>query len=130
MKTPVTSTLAGSEILSGIPEITDINYDLTLLRVTLEFENAEHPVYINFDEVRGFRVLDEGDLLEFWDPEARAEGWLWRVSEGGWFDLENYREGFISGVTGDCHEFLIVGVKACVSVLAGGEPRIDASESE
>lgn len=128
MKKPVTSTLAGSEILSGIPEVTDINYDLTLLRITLAFENAQHPVYVNFDGVRGFRILDEGDLLEFWNPDTRAEGWLWRVSEGGWFDLENLREGFISGVTGDCHEYLILGINECVSVLATDEPKIDASE--
>ncbi len=128
LKIPVTSKLPGSGILSGIPEVTDINYDLLLLRITLQFENRAHPVYVDFEGVRGFRVLDEGDLLEFWRPGTRSEGWLWRVSEGGWLDLENLREGFTSRVTGECQEFLIAGVNDCVNVLAADEPRINASE--
>lgn len=43
---------------------------------------------MDFEVASGFRVLDEGDLLEFWAAEVRVPGWLWRVTGGGWLDLE------------------------------------------
>jgi hypothetical protein len=125
---PVTLPIDGLEVFDGIPEVTNVNYNLSLLRIKLEFSDANHSVYISFDSVRGFRVLDEGDLLEFWDPGSRAQGWLWHVEEGGWFDLEKLRDGFMSGVNGVYKEFLVVGQNECVSVIANGDPIFEKSE--
>ncbi len=125
LRNPEVSSLADAEAFTGIPEITDVTYDLWLLRITLRFENIDHPVYVIFDGVRGFRVLDEGDLLEFWKPDVRGKGWLCRVDKGGWFDLESLREGFVSGVTGGYKEFLVVGENECVSVIARDNPNIE-----
>ena len=123
---PVASSLDEAEMFAGIPEVTDITYDLWLLRITLHFENIDHPVYVVFDKVRGFRVLDEGDLLEFWKPDVGAKGWLWRVEKGGWFALESLREGFVSGSIKDYKEFLVLGQNECVSVIAYDIPKIEA----
>lgn len=35
---------------------------------------------LNLSKVIGFRVLDEGNLLEFWNEE-RPQGWVWEVVE-------------------------------------------------
>ena len=113
-----------AQAYDGLPEISDISFDLWFLTITVYFQQIVKPVYIKFDGIRGFRVLDEGDLLEFWNPELRADGWLWIVEKGGWFDLESTRNGFVSGVTGGYSEFLILGENECVSVITEGSPEI------
>jgi len=114
---------------SGIPEITEVSYDLWQLRVTLKFENLKWPVYIIFEEVVGFRVLNESDLLEFWSKDSRAESWLWQIENGGWLDLENLRKGFISGKTGQVSEFLITGIEDCISIISRVIPTISEPNS-
>ena len=125
IKKPVVRTFDVSSRYAGIPEITDLMFDLSLLRIALRFQSSESPVYLTIDGVRGFRVLDEGDLLEFWNSELRAEGWLWIVEKGGWFDLESFREGFLSAVTGGYTEYLLLGQNECVSIISNKAPTID-----
>jgi hypothetical protein len=110
--------------LTGIPEVTRIDYDLWVLRLSLQFERVDHPVYLSFNTPKGFRVLDDGDLLAFWNKDTRPEGWLWKVNSGGWFDLEKQRSGFVSGLVGGYSEYLVLGQNECVSVLTDGEPLI------
>lgn len=129
IRNPLVETVGSSIIEDAMPEITHIHYDLFLLRITLEFEETENPLYLTFDGIRGFRVLDEGDLLEFWNPETRTKGWLWQVHKGGWFDLECLRSGFISGTTSGYKEFLILGVNECVSVISIDDPTIFTPQS-
>ena len=112
-----------------MPEVTEIRYDLSVLRVTLDFASGDDPVCVEFRGVRGFRVLDEGDLLEFWDPETRPAGWIWKVHGGGWRDLETSRSGFLSGDR-DYAEFLVLGNDDCVSVFAEAEPSLRSRERE
>ena len=83
----------------------------------LSFETKKNPIYVVFDSLHGYRVLDEGDLLEFWEPDSRTEGWLWKVIKGGWLDLESTRSGFNSGVAKIYDEYLILGKNECVSVI-------------
>ena len=108
----------------GLPEVFRVDYDLWELRISLSFENNNEPIYVVFDSSRGYRVLDEVDLLEFWKPESRAEGWLWKVLKGGWFELESTRGGFVSGVTDGYEEYLILGENECVSVISSSPPVI------
>ena len=123
---PVARQYEPSAAYAGLPEIAAINYDLWLLRITAHFPDLDHPVYVTFDAPRGFRVLDEGDLLEFWDKDVRADGWLWQVDSGGWLDLESSREGFVSGLTGGYSEYLILGQHECLSVITNSGPTIGA----
>lgn len=58
----------------GMPEIINIDYDLWTLRVTLKFFTSDALIYVVFKNVIGFRVLNEGNLLEFWNPEIRVSG--------------------------------------------------------
>ena len=108
----------------GLPEVFRVDYDLWELRISLSFENNNEPIYVVFDSSRGYRVLDEVDLLEFWKPESRAEGWLWKVLKGGWFELESTRGGFVSGVSDGYEEYLILGENECVSVISSSPPVI------
>ena len=119
---------------SGIPEITRVEYDLWVLRITCDFDGHREPVYLEFQNVEGFRVLDEGQLSAFWVNGPRAPGWLWEVKSGGWFELESNRSDFIMGLTfslggivNSPREFIALGVSDCVSVITWDEPRAYAA---
>ncbi len=74
----------------------------------------------------GFRVLDERDLIEFWNAYSRPNGWLWEVLSGGWLELEFSRPGFVDrDLIPDLREFLVVG-DMCVSVLCTRPPVLAA----
>ncbi|MCE3272238.1 MAG: hypothetical protein K0S57_2635 [Ramlibacter sp.] len=108
---------------AATPELVALSFDLWTLRLTMRFPGVVPPTYVEFGEVAGFRVLDEGDLLEFWAQGVHKPGWLWRVSRGGWRDLEATRPGFIRT---DAREFLVLGINDCVSVFSGEEPKVHA----
>ena len=80
---------------------------------------------LTFPTVEGFRVLDERNLVEFWDEYHEGNGWLWEVESGGWLDLERQRRGFLD------HEFLpqmreyLVVDDRCVSVFTMHLPVIE-----
>ncbi|HTQ99940.1 MAG TPA: hypothetical protein VMH83_08115 [Candidatus Acidoferrum sp.] len=104
-----------------VPEIVHVDYDLWVLRLTLRFASMKEPFYLQFFNTRGFRVLDEGDLLEFWKPENRLAGVAWEIESGGWLDLEKTRSGFLSALH-PAREFLVVGANECVSVIGTSIP--------
>ena len=114
--------------IKGNPEILHINYDLWRLIITLRLNEQKEPVYVTFENVIGFRVLDEGDLLEFWNNEKRTTGWIWEIEQGGWFELEKSRNGFVSGYSKNTVEYLVVGINECVSVIGKSMPVISQAE--
>jgi hypothetical protein len=116
-------------ITDSNPEIYNINYDLWTLKITLGFNDIDRPMYVIFKNVVGFRVLDEGNLLEFWNPAVRVPGWIWKIESGGWFELEKLRSGFLAQHHGDSHnEYLVLGINDCISVIAESDPIIIDSE--
>lgn len=121
---PVAKALPEAETIDGSGEVIRINYDLSVLRVTLVFENLPNSVEVLFSMPTGFRVLDEGDLVEFWRDYHTGNGWLYEVSSGGWHELESRRDGFITQHTDGVKEYLVVGTNDCVSVLAHERPKV------
>ena len=99
-------------------------YDNDRLVVYLQAEGCQF-VRVDFDHVRVFRMLDEGDLCDFWDKYHTGKGWLYRVLQIGWFDLQSTRNDFITPrlFANGIHEFLIV-CGTCVSVLSTKDPTI------
>lgn len=116
----------------SVPEVVHVSYDLWRLQITVVFEGQSQPVYLSFNSV-GFRVLDEGQLLDYWGKEERAPGWLWRIESGGWFDQEAQRSGFLMGAFASegewrPNEYLLLGVSDCVSIFSWGEPQVSLAE--
>lgn len=105
-------------------EITNINFDAELLVVTVQIESNKLDVV--FDTPAGFRVLDEGDLLEHWPRCSIQNGWLFEVLEQGWLDQERQRDGFLSGGNKAIKEYFIAGVSYCISVFAWEQPDVRA----
>ena len=118
--TPINEALAKD----GKVELVDIHYDLDKLEITISLNNQENDKKIIFEEVCGFRALDEGDLFSWWKETNLTKGWCFEVSEGGWFDFERQRKDFVSGSTNSYREFLVIGVDLCVSVITNEEPTI------
>jgi hypothetical protein len=123
---PITEELNISKKYNGIPELVDLNFDLWTLKVKLEFPDLQNPVYLTFKNVGGFRVLDEGSLMEFWNNEKRSNGWLWKVKKGGWHDQEKKREGFAFSreILANYDEYMVVGIGMCLNLIGGTEPII------
>ena len=105
-----------------LPELARIEYDSGKLTIRA-YVNGRQVALVHFESVEGFRVLDEGDLLEFWPTCSWSRSkWLWEVHEGGWFELESTRGGFIGEKYKDATEYLVVGANECVSVISYDHP--------
>lgn len=96
--------------------------------LTVRVEAKPHGVTVRFPNTIGFRLLDEGDLLEFWsDPEYQPGGWIFEVQNGGWLALEETRTGFLSADRKGLTEFFVATANGCLSVLAFGPPTLVSS---
>jgi hypothetical protein len=105
-------------------EVIAIGFDARVLRITVEFRGTRDWVYVDFRFPRGFRVLDEGDLLEFWGGDRAPGSVLFQVESGGWLDLESQRPGFASTQRESVTEFLVATNTTCVNVLAIEPPQV------
>lgn len=106
-------------------EVIHINFDIETLIVTVRIDADKYDIV--FDAPCGYRVLDEGDLLEFWPSCSSFNGWLYEIKSGGWLEQEKRRSGFFSSGNAQLKEYFVIGCNYCVSVLAWEPP--DASES-
>lgn len=111
--TKIHQFLAGSEI-------SNVAYDLQNLRIQVG------RFAVLFTDAVGFRVLDEGDLLEFWPACSTAPGGgLFEIHDGGWLVQESGRNGFMSSATRPgLREFLVTGSDDCVGVFAFSAPEL------
>jgi hypothetical protein len=122
------STIKAKLLDAGItvgesPFVKELFYDLETLIITLDPDVSGKMLRVSFDTVRGFRCLDESDLLNFWADNFIQENWFFEITAGGWFDQEAKGEGFMHWNTD--REFFICGVNDCISVLASEPPRFE-----
>ncbi len=117
---------------SGV-EVLRVHYDVTSHpELTIELASESHGNFLlTFERCCGIRVIDEGQICEFWNTYSSPNGWLWRVRSGGWFDLESQREHFWlrDASHAQLHEYLIVADQ-CVFVLSYADPRICDRKSD
>jgi hypothetical protein len=80
---------------------------------------------VRFLGAEGHRVLDEGDLLEYWPHCSTPNGSIFRIESDGWFEQESRRQGFLKRDTQpQMPEYFITGENACVSVLSHVPPEL------
>lgn len=98
----------------------------TSVRVVFESLENDQRAECVFEDVEGFRVLDEGDMMEFWDERSRSQGWLWEIQKGVWLDLEIDRQSAITLKTlpKGLKEYLIAGSGKCLNILCYSEPKV------
>lgn len=103
-----------------------MHYDVNSLVVEVRDLQSDAHWQIAFPGVEVFRVLDEGDLGEFWGGGG-VPGLVIEVTAGGWWEQECSRAGFVGQWTKDVRECFVGGQNACVSVLAWTEPAIHSN---
>ncbi|RZS41890.1 hypothetical protein EV673_0205 [Limnobacter thiooxidans] len=106
-------------------EIVGVNWNTEGLKVSVF--SKQWNACVRFEWVHGFRVLDESDLTEFWQHCNLLNGWVFEVLSGGWRELENQRENFITGKSDKVKEFLIIGTNECISILSEQPPAISVN---
>lgn len=71
----------------------------------------------------GIRILNESDVLEYWNEYSEPNGWLWEVLSGGWLDLERTRRTF--NTIGRVLREYFIADEICVNVLCADPPKIE-----
>ncbi len=110
-------------------EIAAINYGSDGLVIAIRDPGADKKATVLFETILGFRVLDEGDLLEFWPECSLSNGWIFQIQDGGWYAQECQRPGFLARDTNKgVSEYLITSCNECVNVLSWSQPVIDVRQ--
>jgi hypothetical protein len=117
---PKTVPIPTPVIAEKTTQVESVRFGIDGLTVTMSSKQWEATVF--FPQSYGFRVLDELDLTEFWPQCSLTQGWFFEVISGGWKDLEMTREHFYSGRNDWVHEYLVVGLNECVSILSKETP--------
>ena len=122
--------LVEESVKFGDVEVLKIAYDVTSadrLVILLE-SNTMGQFNLVFESPEAIRILDEGQICEFWDIYSSPNGWLWQVNAGGWTELESLRDDFWlkDSATHELREYLIVGDQ-CVFVLTQNPPAFESS---
>jgi hypothetical protein len=100
-----------------------ITFDMERLVVDIQGPGFSYARVI-FRDVRGFRVLDEGDLCDFWEGGYHEKtGWLYEVHAGGWLELESTRPIISNHLMPNLREFFIAD-NTCLNVLCPAPPEI------
>mgnify|MGYP001278424674 CR=1 FL=1 len=108
-------------------DVDTVNFSSNGLVITLSSAKERKCWELSFIDVMGHRVLDEGDLLEFWPVCSRPRGSIFQIQAGGWLAQESNREGFLlHHMQPDICEYFVNGSGACVCVLTQSAPEIKA----
>ncbi|HBO3797514.1 hypothetical protein ACM71F_26115 [Pseudomonas aeruginosa] len=118
---PRIASVAATSLVCKMAEVVGVRYDVNSLVVEVRDLESDAHWQIAFPGVEGFRVLDEGDLGEFW---GHVPALVIEVTAGGWWEQECSRTGFVGQWTKDVREYFVGGQNACVSVLSWSEPAI------
>jgi len=106
-------------------EIASINFDQWILTIALrayaQNDNVKGMVHLIFKRTRGFRYLDEGDMLKYPFPDNCTRNYVNRINQNGWAQQEN---DFGNIVTSDHQEYLVATDNECITVLAYEKPLI------
>ena len=112
-------------------ELAFVNFDQWLLIVALRVytnphQRVEGMIHVIFENIVGFRVLDEGQMLNFpWKSLDSNDHFVHEVPHGGWMEIESKSNNIC--LSGDPKEYVIITSNECVSVIAYDPPVPPAS---
>jgi hypothetical protein len=110
-------------------DIVSLTYASGVLRLVIDTVTLEGQLVsleVEFDAPRGFRLLDEGDLIRYWETDVFAGGYhVFEITSGGWRSQETQfsRMLTVSDAIG-AREWFVATSNTCVNVLCGEPPRI------
>jgi hypothetical protein len=112
-------------------DLCDVTFSLMVLRAVVHLgEDENHQdrlLEIVFKYPRGFRYLDEGDLLPYWRSGAfdNSQHLVHEIKRGGWAEQEKQNGMLnVTAAVGLHREWLIVSSNGCLNVISTVEPII------
>jgi hypothetical protein len=124
------SPLVESEFEGGRADIVEFSFGPSGLRIVVSFLDEDSDLYqeIVFPEVRGFRSLDEGDLVPYWKSGvfSNSRHSVFEIASGGWMEQEIQTPGMLATThaVGWYREWFVVSMDQCVNVIAKDPPLI------
>ena len=109
-------------------QIGTINYRSNKLLIEVISCDKDEIVFVEFEGVIGFRVLDERNILEYWPTCSTPNGWIYEIESGGWIHSETIRLKNYDSEFHSAKEYLVGGIDECVSVLSLQAPIIRSPE--
>lgn len=104
-------------------EIASVNFDQWMLTVALRAyaidQSVKGMVHVVFKGVRGFRYLDEGDMLKYPFPSNSTRNYVQAIAQEGWAQQESE---FGNIVTSGHTEYLVATENECLCVMAHEQP--------
>lgn len=125
MQTPEVEPIENIYKFQSRVNILNVQAKLYELTVTLASGGDKTIAEVRFRGVLGFRLLDEGNLLEFWPTCSADNGWLFLIKKNGWFDLESTRSGFLLTREYGLSEYFVASMNSCLNVLAEEPPIVE-----
>jgi len=115
----------------GESDICELSLGASGLRAVVETRSHESDeriwVEYHFKIPRGFRFLDEGDLIPYWDSGVFTHGYhLFEITSGGWFSHELQIPGMVSvsEAIGNWREWFVCTSNGCLNVLTIEPPLV------
>ena len=110
-------------------EVGRVLYEACVLEVTVHSTADESDCIVRFEDLVGFRLLDERELCEYWPVCSIPSGRLFEVTAGGWLSREVQRTP-IRLFFPNAREYLVAGINECVSVIATCAPSVHLKPSQ
>jgi hypothetical protein len=106
-------------------DITEVTSTHSGLRIVLAApEGVDRYLEIHFPFVRAFQVMDEGDMLEYWQRPLTTGHALYKVISGGWRERAAGQFLRVTCSLDTMQERLIVSECLCVSVISMHVPNL------
>ena len=111
---------------SDIVEVIDTFSGLRLIVSTWIDSINETQLEVYFRRVRGYRYLDEGDLIAYWKTEAfRSPHHVYEITKGGWVTGETVESGTLEiAKTFELREWFVCTTNGCMNILAAMPPEL------
>ena len=108
-------------------DIYDVRYSsegFDILIDTVDKNNRRNDLRVHFEYTDGFRYLDEGDLMRYWESgKFNSLYHIYEVLSGGWSNGEALEPGVLSIRSGSyTKEWFISSTNGCIAVLSDSEP--------
>ena len=111
---------------SDISELDFSNSGLRIVVITSPRGSLQHLwLEYYFPRVRGFRLLEEIDLMRYWETnQFSSDHHLFEITFGGWLDQESQLPGMIEHSIGARREWFIRTTNGSANVISGEQPLI------
>ena len=111
---------------SDIVEVFDTISGLRILVSTWVDSVNEALLEVYFRRVRGYRYLDEGDLIAYWKTDTfLSPHHVYEITSGGWLTGETLEPGILEIATAfEMREWFICTTNGCMNILSDSPPEL------